>query len=76
MTYMRQNGLPEESRVHCHGQGYNNVERPLIRGDETMAIAETMNIGYHPGILNCGCTRRRRGSTSSDPFDLRPALSP
>jgi Xaa-Pro aminopeptidase len=50
-AYMRRRGLPEENRLHCHGQGYNNVERPLIRGDETMPIRETMNIGCHPGYV-------------------------
>lgn len=51
-SYMRGRGLPEEDRLHCHGQGYDNVERPLIRHDETMSIAPRMNIGCHPGIVN------------------------
>ena len=46
--YMRENGRPEEKRVHCHGQGYDMVERPLIRGDETMAIASNMVLSAHP----------------------------
>ena len=29
--FMRKNGRPEERRLHCHGQGYDLVERPLIR---------------------------------------------
>ena len=29
-------GLPPELRLYAHGQGYDLVERPLIRADETM----------------------------------------
>ncbi len=50
-AYMCRRGLPEEDRLHCHGQGYDNVERPLIRHDETMTIAAGMNIGCHPGYV-------------------------
>ncbi|MSQ50936.1 MAG: aminopeptidase P family protein [Betaproteobacteria bacterium] len=49
-AYMRSRKLPEETRLHCHGQGYPSVERPLIRGDETMPIAANMNIGIHPAV--------------------------
>jgi Xaa-Pro aminopeptidase len=49
--FMRKNGRPEEKRLHCHGQGYDLVERPLIRNDETMAIAENMNIVVHPTYI-------------------------
>ena len=35
-----------------HGMGYDMVERPLIRDDETMQIAEHMAIVCHPGLLN------------------------
>ena len=34
--YMRARGLPPELRLYAHGQGYDLVERPLIRADETM----------------------------------------
>lgn len=51
-SYMRGRGLPEEGRLHCHGQGYDYVERPLIRSDETMTLAANMNIGVHPSISN------------------------
>ena len=40
-AFMRKNGRPEERRLHCHGQGYDLVERPLIRHDEPMAIERT-----------------------------------
>jgi Xaa-Pro aminopeptidase len=46
--FMRRNGRPEEKRLHCHGQGYDLVERPLIRQDEPMSIAKDMNIVVHP----------------------------
>jgi Xaa-Pro aminopeptidase len=51
-SYMRARKLPEETRLHCHGQGYDVVERPLIRHDESMAIAAGMNIGIHPSWAN------------------------
>jgi Xaa-Pro aminopeptidase len=47
--YMRTRGLPPELRLYCHGQGYDLVERPLVRADETMAIEEHMNLAVHPG---------------------------
>jgi Xaa-Pro aminopeptidase len=49
-SYMTQRGFPPERRVHCHGQGYDNVEPPLIRSDETMKLTTNMNIGLHPAI--------------------------
>lgn len=48
--YMTSRGFPPERRVHCHGQGYDNVEPPLIRSDETMTLTKNMNIGLHPAI--------------------------
>jgi Xaa-Pro aminopeptidase len=47
-AFMRKNGRPEEKRLHCHGQGYDLVERPLIRQDEPMQIEKDMNIVVHP----------------------------
>jgi len=49
--FMRGHGRPEEKRLHCHGQGYDLVERPLIRGDEPMAIKKDMNIVCHPTYI-------------------------
>jgi len=49
-AFMRKRGLPEEKRMYAHGQGYDLVERPLIRDDETMAVAENMNIAVHPSF--------------------------
>ena len=47
--YMRGHGLPEERRLYAHGQGYDMVERPLIRHDETMDLAAGMCLAIHPG---------------------------
>jgi len=48
-AFMRARGLPEELRLYCHGQGYDLVERPLVRADETMLLEESMNLAVHPG---------------------------
>jgi Xaa-Pro aminopeptidase len=47
--WMRAHGLPAERRLYCHGQGYDMVERPLVRHDETMRLAAGMNLAVHPG---------------------------
>ena len=49
--FMRENGREAENRLYCHGQGYDLVERPLIRNDETMCIEQNMNIVCHPGHM-------------------------
>lgn len=49
-AYMQARGYPPETRLYCHGQGYDLVERPLIRSDETMTIRENMSIVVHPGF--------------------------
>ena len=41
--------LPPELRLYAHGQGYDLVERPLIRCDEGMTIEQHMNLAVHPG---------------------------
>jgi Xaa-Pro aminopeptidase len=51
-AYMRAHRLPEEARLHCHGQGYDVVEPPLMRQEEQMRISGTMNIGMHPRAWN------------------------
>jgi len=53
-AFMRKNGRPEEARLYCHGQGYDLVERPLIRNDEPMAIEKDMNIVVHPTYIHNG----------------------
>ena len=59
-AFMRKHGRPEEARLYCHGQGYDLVERPLIRNDEPWTIQKDMNIVVHPtypygGYLNWLC---------------------
>ena len=59
-AFMRKNGRPEEARLYCHGQGYDLVERPLIRNDEPWTIEKDMNIVVHPtythrGFINWLC---------------------
>jgi Xaa-Pro aminopeptidase len=49
-AFMREHGRPEEKRVHFHGQGYDMVERPLIRHDETMAVRNNMYFSVHPAF--------------------------
>jgi Xaa-Pro aminopeptidase len=49
-AHMRSRGLPEEKRVHFHGQGYDMVERPLVRFDETMPVAANMYLSLHPAF--------------------------
>jgi len=46
--FMKQNGVPTETRLYSHSQGYDLVERPLIRADETMVLEEGMNMSVHP----------------------------
>ncbi len=53
-AFMRKNGRPEEARLYCHGQGYDLVERPLIRHDEPWTIEKDMNIVVHPTYLHGG----------------------
>ncbi len=48
--YMVARGSSPERRVHCHGQGYDVVEPPLIRQDETMILGRNVNMGFHPAI--------------------------
>lgn len=52
--FLRQYGRPEEKRLYCHGQGYDLVERPLVRNDEPMPILEGMNITCHPTFIAGG----------------------
>jgi Xaa-Pro aminopeptidase len=47
-TFMKQNRVPPESRVYAHSQGYDLIERPLVRSDETMPLEKGMNMVVHP----------------------------
>jgi Xaa-Pro aminopeptidase len=46
--FMASHGSEPERRIHSHGQGYDAVERPFIRADETMKLASGMNLAVHP----------------------------
>jgi Xaa-Pro aminopeptidase len=54
--FLVSHGRPPETRLHAHGQGYDLVERPLIRDDETMMLAERMNLAVHPSYEADGVT--------------------
>jgi Xaa-Pro aminopeptidase len=47
-AFMRDHKRPEERRLFCHGQGYDMVERPLVRFDEPMTIGKNMVFSCHP----------------------------
>jgi Xaa-Pro aminopeptidase len=49
--YMTSHGAPPELRLYGHSQGYDLVERPLLRNDETMRLAANMNMAVHPGFF-------------------------
>ncbi len=53
-AFMKKNGRPTEARLYCHGQGYDLVERPLVRNDEPMTIEKDMNIVVHPTYIHGG----------------------
>jgi Xaa-Pro aminopeptidase len=48
-SYMVRNGMPAETRLYAHGQGYDMVERPLIRQDDDMTLQQGMCLAVHPG---------------------------
>lgn len=52
--FMVSNGRPRERRIHCHAQGYDLVERPFIRFDETFTIEPGMNFACHPKYIHNG----------------------
>ncbi len=49
--YMTSHGAPAELRLFGHSQGYDLVERPLLRDDETIPLAANMNMAVHPGFF-------------------------
>ena len=49
--YMKSRGAPPELRLFGHSQGYDLVERPLLRSDETMPLAANMCMAVHPGFF-------------------------
>lgn len=49
-AFMQSHGAPPEQRLYGHSQGYDMVERPLLRNDETIPIAANMCVAVHPGF--------------------------
>jgi Xaa-Pro aminopeptidase len=47
-AFLEKKGYLPERRLFAHGQGYDLVERPLIRYDEPMTISAGMNLTVHP----------------------------
>jgi len=47
-AFLREHRKPEEKRLHSHSQGYDMVERPLVRHDEPMAVGASMVFACHP----------------------------
>ena len=50
--FLESRGYLPERRLHAHGQGYDLVERPLIRPEEPMRLAAGMNLTVHPAATN------------------------
>lgn len=48
--YMLARGHERETRLFSHGQGYDMVERPLVRADETMSLETGMFVSCHPAV--------------------------
>ena len=46
--FMKQKNVPPESRVYAHSQGYDLIERPLVRYDEPMPLEKGMSMVVHP----------------------------
>jgi Xaa-Pro aminopeptidase len=51
-AFLEKKGYFPERRLYAHGQGYDLVERPLIRYDEPMKIAAGMNVTVHPAAVS------------------------
>jgi Xaa-Pro aminopeptidase len=50
-AFMKSHGKHEEERIHTHGQGYDLVERPLVRHDETkMNVEANTYFACHPEV--------------------------
>jgi Xaa-Pro aminopeptidase len=51
-AFLEKKGYFPERRLYAHGQGYDLVERPLIRYDEPMQIKAGMNLTVHPTAVS------------------------
>lgn len=48
--YMKQYGLPKNSRYFGHGQGYDMMERPAFAARDKMVFKEDMYVAIHPEL--------------------------
>ena len=48
--FMLAHGGVRELRLYAHGMGYDMVERPLIREDETMTLQPGCSLAIHPTL--------------------------
>jgi Xaa-Pro aminopeptidase len=67
-AFMRAHKRPEERRLFCHGMGYDMVERPLVRFDETMRLGANMVVSCHPTYVT-----ERTYSWACDNFLIGPS---
>ena len=44
-------GRPYSGGSYCHGHGYDILQRPIARAEETLTFGPDMNIGVHPMYL-------------------------
>jgi Xaa-Pro aminopeptidase len=49
--FLAGHGLPLENRLFSHGQGYDLVERPAYRVEETMTLQPNMFVALHPTAM-------------------------
>lgn len=49
-AFMGTRGQGPELRIYSHSQGYDLVERPMIRRDETMSLEAGMFLSCHPAV--------------------------
>ena len=83
--FMRASGRHPEERLYSHSQGYDLVERPLVRNDETgMKVEANMVFACHPEVntprefmticdnflINADGTQERLHATPQEYFEL------
>ena len=51
-AFLQKGGSGPEGRLYCHGEGYEMVERPVVRYDEPMKLQAGMNLANHPVAKN------------------------
>ena len=75
--FMVANGRPPERRLHCHSQGYDLVERPLVTSAESIPIEIGMNVACHPtyvlpDVFAWICDNYVSGNDGWEPLHLTP----